>query len=97
MALSFLRGKTGELRAGYHIVARLGRWKAHKGTDEAWTVEAPAEDVNSYRLNHSKLQAVLRIGIDEWKWRSVELISNGNDSISFRLSGDIEKRRGNNV
>ena len=95
MALGFLRGKSGELRAGYHSAAKLGRWTAYKGADGSWAVEAPASDINPFWIKRGEsLRASLRVGVDRWSWRKVEMLSRENGAVSFRLSGEIDKEGG---
>jgi len=89
MALKFLRGKSGELRAGYQQAAVLGRWSATRDSDGGWTVEAQPEHVHDFWITYQPLDCVLQVGTDRWRWREVEILDKA--AMSFRLVGEAEK------
>jgi hypothetical protein len=90
MALGFLRGKSGELRAGYQQAAALGPWKATRDGDGGWTVEAKAVHVHDYWISYQPLTCVLNVGIDgRWRWCGVEMLNR--DAMTFRVTGEAEK------
>ena len=91
--LSFLRGKSGELRAGYQCAATLGRWSARKDrTTGVWTVEAEAGEVHPVWIEYkSGLDAFLCFGNGvRWRWRKAEILNRDN-AIIFQVSGEPEK------
>ena len=92
--LSFLRGKSGELRAGYQCAATLGKWSARKDrTTGVWTVEAKAEEVHPVWIKYTGgLAASLCFGNGvRWRWRNAEIL-NHDGAILFQVSGEPEKK-----
>ncbi len=89
--LAILRGKSGELRAGYQQAAQLGRWTARRDADGGWTVEAKPEHIHNYWIAYDSLEALLQVGTVRWRWRSVEILDR--DAMLFRVTGESEKGR----
>ena len=89
MALGFLRGKSGELRAGYQQAATLGQWSATRDSDGGWTVEAKVEQVHDYWIDYQPLDCVLQVGTSRWRWRGIEMLNR--DVMMFRVTGEAEK------
>jgi hypothetical protein len=91
--LGFLRGRSGELRAGYQCAAKLGKWSARKDrTTGVWTVEAKAESVHPVWIEYTGgLEASLCFGNGvRWRWRKAEIL-NRDGTFLFQVSGEPEK------
>lgn len=75
--LGFLRGKGGELRAGYQCAAKLGAWAARKGSDGYWHVDAQPLDVNAHWIKYKPLDMTLVVGGRRWSWSGVDVLQPG--------------------
>ncbi|MHC4194218.1 MAG: hypothetical protein ACYSP9_08615 [Planctomycetota bacterium] len=81
--LNFLRGKSGELRVGYQVAARLAEWSARRDGD-SFILDAAAVDIDSYWLAKTPIVAHLQVGGHRWVF-SAELLSNSGGRVSARL------------
>lgn len=81
-------GRSGELRKGYQIVARLGRWKIDRLSD---VVNAEATDINRFWISDPHLELRLKIGPRLWIWASVEVVTEG-PPLSIRVHGSPQMR-----
>lgn len=80
------RGKSGAIKEGYRIVARLGAW-----TLAGLQVSATASDVNAFALeHHTRLDLVLDLGARQWIWRDV--VVSGTGPVTVTLPGRPEVR-----
>jgi len=91
--LGFLRGNTGELRAGYQCAAKLGPWTARKNSAGYFVVEGEALEVDSYWIAHRPLELRLFMGKSpaRWTWTNVDVQSNGNKLLLIVTNSKPEK------
>lgn len=79
MAFRGAEGQGGELRAGGRVVARLGRWTAHRDrAADTWTIVAPlVEAVDLWLDGPGPFEVRLRLGAGVWRWREVAVSRDG--------------------
>jgi hypothetical protein len=82
--LGFLRGKSGELRVGYQLAARLGKWDA-RGEGGRFILDAEAVETDSYWLGKTPIVAHLWVGAHRWVF-NVESLSNSGGRIQAKLA-----------
>ena len=83
--LGFLRGKSGELRVGYQVAARLGDWSARRAaTRECFSLDAEAVSTDAYWISKTPAVAHLWMGAHRWVF-DVESVSNSGDRITAQL------------
>ena len=77
--LGFLRGKQGELRVGYQLAARLGRWSAQRTADGDYAISAHTEELNEFWLKRQPLELRLQVGGNKktWSWSDVQILEAG--------------------
>lgn len=88
--LGFLRGKSGELRAGYQSAARIGPWTATKSSSGNFVVEGEALSVDSYWIKHKPLELRLFLGSMYWRWIDVE-VQSANGRLLITTKGPRQK------
>ncbi len=67
-----IAGLEGEIKCGYQIAAKLGKWEFVQPM-----LEAKPIDVSDFWLSQKPLHLYLKIGKKTWRWHDVELIENG--------------------
>lgn len=89
MARFEARGTYGEVRKGYHVVARLESW----ALDENGRLEASrATDVNRFWLDQGGPFAVrLQFGKKFWAWREADVL-DASAPFVLRVNGSPEVR-----
>ncbi len=74
-------GQRGELRVGYQVAARLGRWEivpiASQGA--AFQFTATVESEHDYWFAKRPQDLVLAVGATEWLWRDVRYDQRGGE------------------
>ena len=83
--LGFLRGKLGELRVGYQVAARLGKWSARREKGGPFIMDAEAVETNAYWLERRPVVAYLYVGAHRWVF-DVESLSNSGGRIQAQLN-----------
>lgn len=82
-----MAGAAGELRAGYQVAARLGKW-----TMDADRVEAAVEETNDFFLDLPGDKALwLRMGARYWVWPVVDVVDAGRPLV-VRVLGSPQVR-----
>lgn len=81
-------GTSGELRLGYQVAARLGRWTlTAEGAFEAAVVE-----VNEFWISQPGSRVlIVPLGRRQWVWRDVDLLDQG-PPLRLRVTGAPELR-----
>ena len=77
-----ISGPSGELRYGYFVAARIGKWKKAGGR-----VTAPLLASNSVYVSRRPLDLVLVLGTRRWIWRGVEAQLVGSRAV-IMVTGD---------
>jgi len=81
-----ITGTAGELRKGYQVVARLGRWSM----DQKDRCDAAIVELNTFWVDQPGSCALwLRMGTNFWVWRNIEVL-NLNGSFSAHVKGSQE-------
>jgi hypothetical protein len=90
--LGFIRGKGGELRAGYQCAAKLGAWTARKDSGGNFVVDAQALEVNSHWIKYRPLELKLLIGRGRksWSWPDVQ-VSEPGGLLAIATKGEPQK------
>ena len=83
--LGFLRGKSGELRVGYQVAARLGKWSARREKGGPFIMDAEAVETNAYWLKKWPVVAHLMVGKRRWTF-DAESLSNSGGRIQAQLN-----------
>jgi hypothetical protein len=81
------QGVSGELRLGYQVVARLGRWALAEDR-----VECTAADINEFLADQSGFALWLRMGERHWVWKPVEVL-DWSQRMQIRITGSPEVRQ----
>jgi hypothetical protein len=90
--LGFIRGKGGELRAGYQCAAKLGAWTARKDSQGNFQVDAQALEVNSHWIKYQPLELRLFIGQNRKKWIWLDVrVSEPGGLLAIATKGEPEK------
>lgn len=80
-------GPSGELRYGYQVVARLGRWSL-----DATAIEAQVIEANTFWLDgDGPFTLVVPVGRREWRWSGVQVLDQG-PPMRIRVHGAPELR-----
>lgn len=75
-------GESGEVKVGYEVAARLGRWRL-----DGARLEAQADDVNQFWIDSDGPFTVrLKMGRRYWVWKTVDLLDGGSP-LSVRVHG----------
>ena len=83
------RGVSGDLKFGYHVIARLSDWTL----DQTGRIDARSSDVNPFWLEHASQPIVrLQVGKRFWVWSSVDVIVLDDHACSLRVNGSPEVR-----
>jgi hypothetical protein len=84
-----MRGKTGELRRGYRVAARLGSWT----WDGGGSVTAPSPALDSFWIDEADagpLSLRLDVGSQQWTWHDVQLAQR--EPLVIAVTGKPERR-----
>ena len=92
-------GHRGELRVGYQIAAKLGRWSLSVDHDDSGgkssVLEASVTASNAHWLSSvDTFDLELRLGTMLWLWRNVTPVIDQGTSVSITLVGVPETSTG---
>jgi hypothetical protein len=87
-----MRGPSGEIRHGYQVAARLGKWEAMPRNETEMSFTASVVSVDEYWILQEPLEVALRLARTEWVWREVAPVRDGNQ-IHIVLKGKPEIER----